>query len=1087
MVEIMKASAGSGKTFNLARKYITLLFRKQDRYAYRHILAVTFTNKATDEMKRRILKELYVLASAPERSGYLKYFMVEGLPTAAHDGIEKQDLIWELPGKQGQKITLESLADSADTVLCNILHDYSAFAVSTIDRFFQQTLKAFSREIGQFASYQVELDKNSLVAESVDRMLDALTETDKSLLKWLTDSVMEQIEAGGRYSLESTLVSMAGRLKSDEHRTMVEDLGVDEERIYSKENLSAIRKACAQTIKDFTESVRAAADAVLEVLQSAGVEPDKFNRGFMKALYTYQDADVSEQLSAPSDSFMTKAADHEQWFPKSRAVDFLPLVYPALSAPLERFCSLFGLPFKAYNTAWILRGQLYSLGIAGELYREFNALLKEKNVLSIDDSNTILKNIIDGSDAPFIYEKIGVRFENFLLDEFQDTSRIQWDNFRPLLQNSESQGFDSLIVGDVKQSIYRWRGSDWNLFHRELQTEFPGCRNTGLDTNYRSLGGIVAFNNEFFPLAAGILDAQYESLAGDVHGDSIASIYEDVRQKSIRSSSGEGFVDMIFCDREEENGKVLQTILELQGKGISPGDIAVLVRNNVSGADIAACLIDNGIDVLTDDSLKIKSSVTVRRIVSLLSYADNPSDTVNGYLAQSLKIGFMPEYRSLVDLCEDLIRKLKGVDPDSFGSEVLYVQSFMDYVQDYVSSEGNDLHGFLKAWADADPNISSPSVSDAVRIMTVHKSKGLDFPYVIFPYAENITLYKSGNHWCAPELAGTDLEGKAEGLYDVRLSSGSVSTLFDEDYRKELKLQYVDNINTAYVALTRASEGMVIIASAPSAAFLKRLDSGNSCQFSDFAQMFYWFADRYASADGTDCPVRMLHSVCEDGAERFSMGGIRPGHVEGKVSPVVSIPSGYPSWPLDGNAGDAGTCDADEAENPPVGERGRLKFSADAADFFSGDGKTGTAASHRLKGIVLHDILSRVTVPGDLRKAVDMSLYDGDLNGDEAEEAFSLLSERIAAGSSRSWFPADPGKVETEVSLIDTDGSVFRPDRVICDGDSVTIVDYKFGEHRSSYERQVSGYASIYRRMGYRDVSAFLWYVFTDEVVLCSK
>lgn len=1078
MIEIMKASAGSGKTFNLARKYITLLFKKQDRYAYRHILAVTFTNKATDEMKRRIIKELHILACSPEKSGYLKYFMVDGLPEAAHDGIDESDLVRELPGKPGQKITLKALSGSAGTLLCDILHDYSAFAVSTIDRFFQQTLKAFSREIGQFASYQVELDKNSLVAESVDRLLDALTESDTGLLKWLTDSVMEEIEAGGRYNLEKTLEAMACRLKSDEHRAMVEDLGIDEEKTYSKENLSSIRKACTGTIKDFTESVKSAAEAALNVLQEAGIEPEKSNRGFMKALYGYQSATVTERIDAPTDSFMTKAADCEQWFPKSRANACLPKVYPALERPLNAFCSRFGLPFKAYNTARILRNQLYSLGIAGELYKEFNALMKEKNVLSIDDSNTILKNIIDGSDAPFIYEKTGVRFENFLLDEFQDTSRIQWDNFRPLLHNSEAQGFDSLIVGDVKQSIYRWRGSDWNLFHHELQDEFPGCRNTGLDTNFRSLGGIVAFNNAFFPLASGLLDAQYRSVAGDQEGDTIGAIYEGVEQKAGRSSSGQGFVRMVFCSRDSENGMVLGTVRELEGKGIPRGDIAVLVRNNSSGADIAAYLIDNGIDVITDDSLKVKSSVTVRRIVSLLSYMENPSDTVSGYLARKLQIESFGDYRSLSGLCEDLIRKVRAADPESFESEILYIQSFMDYVQDYAVSEGNDLHGFLRAWADAEPNISSPSVSDAVRIMTVHKSKGLDFPYVIFPYAENITFYKSGNHWCSPDLAGTGLEGKAEGLYDVRLSSGSVQTLFDADYRKELKLQYVDNINTAYVALTRASEGMVIIASGPSASFLKRMETGGEPSFSDFSQMLYWFAE---SQDA----LELSRTETEEDTVLFSMGRIEPAEKKQESSGVISVPSGYPSWPLDGNPGDASS--PEEISGLTVGERGRLKFSTDAAGFFSDDGRAGVSASHRLKGIVLHDILSRVTLPEDLQQAVDTAVYDGDMDEPESEEAYSLLSDRIAGAVGRGWFPKDPSKVGTEVTLIDTDGSVYRPDRVIEDGDSAVIIDYKFGEPRRSYERQVAGYASIYRRMGFSNVSAFLWYVFTDEVVLCGK
>ena len=1085
MLEIMKASAGSGKTFNLARKYITLLFKKQDRYAYRHILAVTFTNKATDEMKRRILKELHVLSTAPEKSGYLGYFMVEGLPASVHEGIGDEDMVKELPGKPGQKITLASLADSARTLLCSILHDYSAFAVSTIDRFFQHTLKAFSREIGQFASYQVELDKDSLVAESVDRVLDSLTESDRGLLDWLTESVMEQIEAGGRYNLESGLVSMSRRLKSDEHRTMVEALGLDEGMMYSKENLSSIRQACSRTISQFAGSVKEAADKALAILHDAGVDPAESNRGFMKALYVLRDACPDVRICAPSDSFMSRSADPDQWFAKSKSGTLKPRVYPFLEAPFDDLRSLFGKPFKVYNTAWILRGQLYNLGIAGELYREFNALMKEKNVLSIDDSNTILKGIIDGSDAPFVYEKLGVRFENFLLDEFQDTSRIQWDNFRPLLRNSEAQGADNLIVGDVKQSIYRWRGSDWNLFHRELQEEFPACRNTDLDTNFRSLGGIVKFNNTFFPLVAAVLDSQYGSSGSTPGMDSIASLYEGAEQKAARSGPEKGFVDMLFCDRDSENAKVLEAIRTLEAAGVSRGQITVLVRNNRSGADISSFLIANGVDILTDDSLKVKSSVTVRRVVSLLSCADNPSDTVSGYLARSIGADVITEYHSIVDLCEALIRKVRAFDTQAFDSEVLYVQSFMDYLQDYASSSGNDLHGFLKTWDEADPYISSPAVTDAVRIMTVHKSKGLDFPYVIFPYVENVTLFKPGNHWCSPDLEGTPLAGKAEGLYDVNLSPGSLSTLFDGDYRRELRLQYVDNLNTVYVALTRASEGMILISRTPSASFMSKLDGGDTPPFSDFSQILYWFSHISCSSSGQLVPsdgesVRMVRVDEEDGSVRFSCGQVIPSGKKGDVSDIQSIPSGYPSWPIDGDFPEQ---DADCGGDPvPVGERGRLKFSADAADFFSADGQTGTSASQRLKGIVLHDILSRVTVPSDLGPAIESALISGDLDRKEADEARDLLSERIRSVMDRGWFPDDPSTVRTEVTLVDTDGSMYRPDRVIIKDDTVTVVDYKFGEHRNGYIRQVARYADIYRRMGYGNVSASLWYLVTGEV-----
>lgn len=1114
-MELMKASAGSGKTFNLARKYITLLFKKQDRYAYKHILAVTFTNKATDEMKSRIMKELFILSTAPERSGYLKYFMPSMFPSSEIAEIDPEDFIAELPGRKGMPITLESLSECATDMLCSILHDYSAFSVSTIDRFFQQTLRAFSREIGQFASYQVELDKDSLVSESVDRVLDSLDENDTLRLKWLTDSVMEQIEQDGKYNLESSLVHIASRLKSDEHRSLVEKFGVDEEKIYSRERLAEIKKSCRRTIREFSDAVKSSAEEILRLLADAGVRPEDFKNGFMKPLYGYAEPGRGDCIEAPTASFMSRASDHEQWFAKARAGKLLPAVCPLLEAPLEDFCSLFGEKFRIYRTALILDGQLYGLGVTADLYREFNALMKEKNVLSIDDSNTILKDIIDGSDAPFIYEKTGTKYENFLLDEFQDTSRIQWDNFRPLLQNSEAQGFDNLLVGDVKQSIYRWRGSDWNLLDSEVRNEFPEAKEKNLDTNYRSCRNIVNFNNSFFPYAAGILDAQY----GRHDGRSVSEIYSDVCQKipSHRTEAGE--VSLMFCPREEEPGKVLETVRMLRERGIPFGDITVLVRNNVSGGVIATYLIDNDIPVLTDDSLKVKSSVTVRRLCSLLSLADNPSDRVNGYLAGTLDISVPENCHSLTDMCEALLRGLRQADPQLFDSEVLYVQSFMDALQDYVSINGNSLHEFLKSWSEADPAISSPSSGDSLRVMTIHKSKGLDFKYVIFPYVETVNLFKAGNRWCRPEFSGTPLESASDGLYDVKLSSKSDMTLFADDYRTELKMQYVDNINAIYVALTRAVKGMFLIAKLPSGSLRDGAGAGYAGPFSDFSQILYCFAVRRSGQEATDVPdgfgdgmpdrcPPLYFSEEEDGtiiystdlrtasagvqescplsdteAVRSDTEAVRTEAGQpvaengasgaGNEKPAVRcVPSAYPSWPLNLQGSD------------------RLKFRTDSLDFFSKDGLVGTGASDRLRGIVLHDILSRVEVPSDLRRAVDESVISGELSPEEGKKAYGMLSARISSAEKNGWF--DEGRsyasVLREVTLVDTDGSISRPDRVILQKDGgIMIIDYKFAHREPAadrrYMRQVAGYADIFRRMGYKSVKTAVWYVPDDEVI----
>ena len=299
-------------------------------------------------MKSRILKELHIMATDPQKSSYKKDFVPSVFPST------------------------DLMQAKAKRVLHDILHDYSAFAVSTIDKFFQQTLKAFSREIGQFASYQVELDKDSLVAESVDRLLDSLTEDSGSLLTWLTTNVLEQIEQGGKYSLDANLSGMAVRLKSAQRQAELEKAGIDEDKAYSIESLMDIRRSCREVMTAFRAEVKARARKALDILEGAGVNPADSNRGFLKALYMYDELGDNDAIDAPKDTFMAKAKDSDTWFAKSKAPKLMPLVYPFLEAPLEDFCELWGKEYSLFNTARILDGQIYGLGVAGELRQTFN-------------------------------------------------------------------------------------------------------------------------------------------------------------------------------------------------------------------------------------------------------------------------------------------------------------------------------------------------------------------------------------------------------------------------------------------------------------------------------------------------------------------------------------------------------------------------------------------------------------------------------------------------------------------------------------------------------------------------------------------
>lgn len=1031
MIEILKASAGSGKTFMLAKKYIMLLLQSEDRYAYRHILAVTFTNKATEEMKSRILKELHVLASEPEKSDYYKDFVPEIYSDSA------------------------PLKKAAGTVLCNILHDYGAFAVSTIDRFFQQTLKAFSKEIGQFASYQVELDRESLIAESVDRVLDSMTgeSKDEKKLKWLTDNTISQLEEGEGYKLDFTLKNVASRLKSEEHRALVESEHLNEDELYSEAGLKRLSEGCDKLCNDYVKAVRNAALALKKAFADAAIDPSDTSSHFMeKAIVKYSSLKDTSIVPPVTDAFRNNAGNTAKWFPKKNG-HLADMVTPALTDAVMDFLSLFDKEYKVYNTAVLLKGQVYGFGIANELHREFEALMKEKNVMSLDDSNTILKNIIDGTETPFIYEKMGVRYEHFLLDEFQDTSHVQWDNFRPLLKNSIDGGFYNLIVGDVKQSIYRFRNSDWKLLRDDVPQAFGAqVAHDTLDTNWRSYGNIVRFNNSFFATVSDVLDRKFSEDSKVMTG-----IYEDVEQEVAKKK--DGAVKLSFCSPENELKAIMDSVNNALANGYSYKDIAILVRWKRNGSAVASYLMSQKVRVVTDDSLMISSSLTVRRLVSLLSSIDNPDDSMARYLAQQLDIEIPQSYATIIDLCEDLLRKLKEYDGEVFEAEVLYVQSFMDVLRDFVTMHGNSLHAFLKFWDGNTECISSPTVGDAVRIMTVHKSKGLDFPYVIVPFLEEVGLSKYEKKWCRPDVSGTALEHVAKGVYDVNLSSRSEATLFASHYRNETMMQYVDNINVVYVALTRAAEFMEVIAALPEDIkdAVKEGKYGETA-VKDFSQLLYWYAHGKGESLGF---VAGSLNPDDPEAESYIYGSVPCHEASAEDELAGSLPSRFCSWP----------------------ERGRLRFSPDSFDFFAEDGAAGVEASHRIKGIVLHDILSRVRVLEDLEDSVQGAVLSGQLSQEQASDALVLLTGRIRSVADRGWFSPQSDRVLNETALIDTDGQVYRPDHVVISAGKVHVVDYKFGDHNSRYEIQLKKYADIWRRMGYEHVTASIWYVLTGDII----
>ena len=808
-MKILKASAGSGKTYRLAKTYIEMLLASKDRFAYRHILAVTFTNKATTEMKSRIVRELDLLANNTSQSPYISDFV----------------------GKYGTK---EEISARASTLLSHILNDYGSFSISTIDAFFQKVLRSFAREVGRFASYQIELDKDSLVHQSVDDVLKSIGQENGNK-EWLVNCAMDQIRRTGRFNIEKVIFDAASKIKSDAFALAS---GEDTAALYTKEAIDAIRVKCEDIRKSFTEKVVEAAVKVVNAFNDAGIPLADTSRGaFCKFQDIYMTMTPKDNIPVPSASFKAMCLDPETWFAKKNALRYQGCVSDYLESVVTDFIALFETEGPVYNTAVAMSMELFGLGMAMDVMQKYDELIREKDVLTIDDSNALLKTIIGECDVPLVYEKIGTRFRHFLLDEFQDTSSVQWHNFLPLIEESEANSNDNLIVGDVKQSIYRWRNSDWRLLASQVMKDIPGSDDSeSLADNWRSAPEVVDFNNRFFAFAAAEIDKAYNS------GHDVQDISSTATQVARNTQITDGSVKILMMPPEEELQAVCKAVEEKLSGGVQPGKIAVLVRSNSDGTVIANALMSKGIPVISDDSLKVKSALSVRRLAAMLSLSINPDDVLSDYIVKSLGIELPENDLSVEAFVLNCVDTLKGVTPEDVEADSLHLQSFLDDIHE-SNAKGESLREFLSGWQSSDPKVTCPDNGQSVRIMTVHKAKGLEFEHVIFPYAESVTLWRSESRWLKPDVEGTALDGIPPMYFPVALSETSKETLFAKDYQQEKLMQAVDNLNVFYVAFTRAVKDLTVISAVPTKTFRTAADAGKDVKYTNLSQMLYTFRD----------------------------------------------------------------------------------------------------------------------------------------------------------------------------------------------------------------------------------------------------
>ncbi|MCX6334491.1 MAG: UvrD-helicase domain-containing protein, partial [Bacteroidia bacterium] len=617
------ASAGSGKTFNLAGIYLSHLFREKE--SYRKILAVTFTNKATAEMKSRILEQLHIL-SANGNSEYLKGLMRE-------------------TGKSEKEIR-----SMAGELLHSILHDFSRFSICTIDAFFQKIIRAFARESGLHSGFNIELDHNLILSNAVDEMI-ASSASDTELREWLSEYVNSKLDDEKSWDPKADIMELAQELfkerfkvLSSEERAKLED---------KKFLLEYIGKVMAVR-EIFEETMFTAGKECDRIFTLYSLTDDMFYQkgkgvpGFVRSL-------AAGRMAEPKAYVRAIMTDPPKWSTKAIAPELQEAIPNGLYSALRDAINYYDTNIINYNSAKEILSNIYAVGILSDILKKVRMIASDENSFLISDAGELLREITAGDQAPFIYEKIGNSYENYMIDEFQDTSRIQWDNFFPLIEESLGRGNDNLVVGDIKQSIYRFRNSDWKILGKLLGRQIPAERlhSVPLNTNWRSKSNIIRFNNTLFSLIPENIDAIFSS---DPDPLCFRDIYTEAVQKDPGTDTG-GFVKLEFIDNDYEvvinkSGKEtkkpskdwkdkvlgkLPAVIELfQNKGYSAGDIGIIVRNSREGTNVLNTIIQYSNDcsaekkkkynynIVSDYSLTLSNSPAITFIISVLKVFNNP-------------------------------------------------------------------------------------------------------------------------------------------------------------------------------------------------------------------------------------------------------------------------------------------------------------------------------------------------------------------------------------------------------------------------------------------------------------------------------
>ncbi len=1050
---VYNASAGSGKTFTLVKEYLKIALGSENDGQYKNILAVTFTNKAAAEMKERVISALQALSGKTKLEGTPKHLQ-QSLLLSKEEG--------------GLGISSETLQNRSEKVLKSILHNYSNFSIGTIDKFTHKVIRTFAHDLHLPLNFDIELNENEVLDKSID-MLIAQIGANEKVTKLLIEYAEKKADDEQSWHIEKDLKDFSKNLLKEDGEKYLQTL-----KNLTVDDFENIKKDITKEVKQFEEKVKSLSEKVLQELQNKGIEEGSFSRSFYPAYWkkvqNFTDfsptATMLKIINGEQNWYAQKVDTHQKNLIDDHEQDLI-----AWFSELQDFLTE---NESNYRINLLLIKNLYNLAVLNEIEKLITEYKKENSVLSISDFNKRIAQIVASEPMPFIYERLGERYQHYLIDEFQDTSIVQWHNLIPLVDNSLAGGNYSMIVGDAKQAIYRFRGGEVeqiiklpNIYNHNnnqilLERQQAFIRNHSpedLKANYRSKAEIVEFNNRFFNFISAHLSEDYKH------------IYENLAQEFNPENKGGG-VAIDFIDTEDNDEfdeltyqKITAIIEETTNSNnqYKLEDIAILTRDNKNGSAIASELLGKGIPVVSSESLLLNSSKDVQFVLNVFHYLANPheasyqlpilnylinhqfqedqlidvyqaknAETLNNYLVRkniSIDYQTIANY-SLYELTEYIIKHF-SLD----GDVNIYLQFFLDKVQEYASRFDNSVINFLEWWkAKSDKfSVVIPEGIDAVKVMSIHKSKGLEFPVVIYPYATSESKNTEKFTW----IQETDTEQLPVAIVPIikELQQTKLADIYNTEENKSI----LDLINILYVAFTRPKDRLYILTKE-------------------------YHQPKNESQSTKVYVNKLLQSYCEQCQQNKNKEGT---YFFGSFLPNQNI-----------NTDEFVNSNEEFKEVVYNNWRDKIAVSLQAPENWEVENPE-TAAEH---GKLMHHILAEIKTKEDVEQVLHRYFIDGTVNEEEAKTIQNEIDDLLKDPIIEPFF-TEFEELNNERAILLPSGETYQPDRVVKKAGQTYILDYKTGQKEKHHEKQLLNYQSILLQMGYQNVSSYLLYLKDKELV----